>query len=391
MTDQTPSLGPLDRAAAPDPHPVPERAEDRAGVASQWRLMWWSFRRHRLAMAGGIIVALLYLVAAVPHFLATGDPLQQNARAVFHPPQPLHLIETTEEGGWSLRPHVYAMRLVRDPVTLAPSFRPDAASKVYLTFFGEGYEYNLFSLIPTTIHLLAPENPAEAMFLLGADRLGRDVYSRMVVAAQTSLLIGLAGVFLSLVIGLILGGISGYYGGRVDFAVQRVIEFVLALPTIPIWLALAAALPQGWPPERIYFTITIILSLVGWAQLARVVRGRFLSLRIEDFVTAARLDGASEKRIIFRHMLPSFASHIIASVTLAIPAMILAETALSFLGLGLQPPVISWGVLLREAQNIRSIATAPWLFAPGAAVVVAVLALNFLGDGLRDAADPYQK
>ena len=213
----------------------------------------------------------------------------------------------------------------------------------------------------------------------------------MVKAAQTSLFIGLIGVFLSLVIGLILGGISGYYGGRIDFVIQRVIEFVLSLPTIPIWLALAAALPQNWPPERIYLCITIILSLVGWAQLARVVRGRFLSLRTEDFVTAARLDGASEKRIIFRHMLPSFASHIIASITLAIPAMILAETALSFLGLGLQPPVISWGVLLREAQNVRSIATAPWLFAPGGAVVIAVLALNFLGDGLRDAADPYQK
>jgi peptide/nickel transport system permease protein len=370
--------------------PTEDRADARVAAASQWKLMWWSFRRHRLAMLGGIVVLLLYAVALVPDFLATTDPGRQNARAVYHPPQALHLFDTSD-GGWSFRPHVIPMRLVRDPVTLAPTFTPDPNRRVYLRFLGEGYEYQLFGLFTTNIHLFVPENPRDAVFLFGADRLGRDVYSRMVKAAQTSLFIGLVGVFLSLVIGLILGGISGYYGGRVDFVIQRVIEFVLSLPTIPIWLALAAALPQNWPPERIYFCITIILSLVGWAQLARVVRGRFLSLRTEDFVTAARLDGASEKRIIFRHMLPSFASHIIASITLAIPAMILAETALSFLGLGLQPPVISWGVLLREAQNIRSIATAPWLFAPGGAVVIAVLALNFLGDGLRDAADPYQK
>jgi peptide/nickel transport system permease protein len=213
----------------------------------------------------------------------------------------------------------------------------------------------------------------------------------MMQGAQISLSVGLVGVLLSLTLGILLGGVSGYFGGRVDFVVQRAIEFVLSLPSIPIWLALSAALPHDWPAVLNYFMITIILSLTGWAQLARVVRGRFLSLRTEDFVIAARLDGVTEGRIIFRHMLPSFASHIIASVTLAIPAMILAETSLSFLGLGLQPPTISWGVLLREAQNIRSIATAPWLFAPGAAVVLAVIALNFLGDGLRDAADPYNK
>ncbi len=203
--------------------------------------------------------------------------------------------------------------------------------------------------------------------------------------------IGLVGVTFSLLLGVALGGISGYYGGRIDFAIQRVVEFVLSLPTIPIWLGLTASLPQDWAPMTRYFAITVILSLIGWTELARVVRGRFLALRTDDFVTAARLDGASQRRVIFRHMLPSMTSHVIASVTLAIPHMILAETALSFLGLGLQPPIISWGVLLKEAQNIRSIAQAPWLFIPGGFVVLAVLSLNFLGDGMRDAADPYSQ
>jgi peptide/nickel transport system permease protein len=374
-----PSAAPVDRNAA------------RFAAASQWRLMWWSFRRHRLAVVGAVVTIMIYIVVAAPHFFAVNDPNRQNARAVYHPPQAIRFVDTTESGGWTIRPHVYTMTLRRDPVTLAPTFVPDPNRKIYLRLFGEGYEYNLFGLFATNVHLFASSNPSQPFFILGADRLGRCVWSRIMAGAQISMSIGLAGVFLSLLIGIVLGGVSGYFGGKTDFAIQRVIEFVLALPTIPIWLALAAALPQNWPAELTYFMITLILSLVGWAQLARVVRGRFLSLRTEDFVTAARLDGCGELRIIFRHMLPSFMSHIIASVTLAIPAMILAETALSFLGLGLQPPVISWGVLLREAQNIRSIATAPWLFAPGVAVVTAVLALNFLGDGLRDAADPYQK
>lgn len=360
-------------------------------VASQWQLMWWAFRRHRLAMVGLIITSFLYLVAVGPGFFAINDPNRQDARAAFQPPQGLHFIDTAADGSWSFRPHVNQMVMKRDPVTLAPIYVEDEGKKTYLKFFGEGYEYKVLGLVSSTIHLLAPENSRQPIFLLGADRLGRCVFSRMVEGTQISLSVGLVGVFLSLTIGIFLGGISGYYGGKIDFVVQRAIEFVLALPSIPIWLALSAALPQDWPATLNYFMITVILSLTGWAQLARVVRGRFLSLRTEEFVTAARLDGASEGRIIFRHMLPSFASHIIASITLAIPAMILAETSLSFLGLGLQPPTISWGVLLREAQNIRSIATAPWLFAPGVAVVLAVVALNFLGDGLRDAADPYNK
>ncbi|WP_426956698.1 ABC transporter permease [Muricoccus radiodurans] len=358
----------------------------RHDVAGQWTLIWWRFRRHKLAMAGLVVTVFIYIVAAAPGFFAVNDPSQQAARQVYHPPHPIHFFD---DGAF--RPHFNAMRLRRDPVTLEPTFTPDPSRKIPIAFFVRGPEYYLFGLIPTDIHLFGSSDPSVTFYPLGADRLGRCVWSRLSFGTQISMSIGLAGVVLSLVIGVLLGGISGYYGGRVDFAIQRLIEFVLSLPTIPIWLAMAAALPQNWPPTATYFMITLILSLIGWAQLARVVRGRFLSLRTEDFVMAARLDGASEKRIIFRHMLPSFTSHIVASVTLAIPAMILAETALSFLGLGLQPPVVSWGVLLREAQNIRSIASAPWLFAPGGAVVIAVLALNFLGDGLRDASDPYER
>ena len=363
----------------------------RLAVASQWQLVWWAFKRHQLAMAGLIITVALYLVAVAPDFFAVNDPSKQNVRTAFHPPQALHLIDTADDGSWSLRPYIHPYVLKRDPKTLASLYEEDRGRKVYLQFLGEGYEYSVLGLFNSRTHLFASQEARQPLFFFGADRLGRCVYSRIMVGTQISLSVGLVGVFLALTIGIVLGGISGYYGGRIDFVIQRVIELVLSLPTIPIWLAASAAVPQNWPATLNYFMITLILSLTGWAQLARVVRGRFLSLRTEEFVTAARLDGVSEGRIIFRHMLPSFSSHIIASISLAIPAMILAETSLSFLGLGLQPPTISWGVLLREAQNIRSIATAPWLFAPGAAVVLAVIALNFLGDGLRDASDPYNK
>ncbi|MEJ1157222.1 ABC transporter permease [Prosthecomicrobium sp. N25] len=366
---------------------VAEVPASRLAVASQWSLIWWAFRRHKLAMVALFVTIALYIVAAVPGFFAINDPNQQNARAGYQPPQAIHFFH---EGSF-VGPYFHPSKLTRDPETLEPIFVADTTRRVPLVFFGEGYTWSFLGLFASKLHLVATSDAASPFFPIGTDRLGRCVWSRIAQGAQISLSLGLVGVFLSLAIGIVLGGISGYYGGKTDFAIQRVIEFVLALPTIPIWLAMAAALPQDWPATTQYLMITIILSLTGWAQLARVVRGRFLSLRTEEFVSAARLDGCSEGRIIFRHMLPSFASHIIASITLAIPAMILAETALSFLGLGLQPPTISWGVLLREAQNIRSIATAPWLFAPGAAVVVAVMALNLLGDGLRDAADPYNK
>jgi peptide/nickel transport system permease protein len=373
------------------PDAAVDNASARLAVASQWQLVWWAFRRHRLAMAGLVVTVIMYIVAVIPGFFAVNDPSQQNARAAFYPPQALHVIDTSEDGSWSVRPYIYPYVLKRDPKTLAAIYAQDRTHKVYLKMFSQGYEYSVFGLFNSTTHLFASENARQPLFFFGADRLGRCVYSRIMIGTQISLSVGLVGVFLALSIGIVLGGISGYYGGKIDFAIQRVIELVLSLPTIPIWLAASAAVPQNWPATLNYFMITLILSLTGWAQLARVVRGRFLSLRTEEFVTAARLDGASEGRIIFRHMLPSFASHIIASISLAIPTMILAETSLSFLGLGLQPPTISWGVLLREAQNIRSIATAPWLFIPGVAVVIAVIALNFLGDGLRDASDPYNK
>ena len=359
----------------------------RLAVASQGQLIWWAFRKHRLAMAGLVVATLLYVIAAVPGFFAINDPGKQNARTPFHPPE---VIRIWQDGSLTA-PYFVPAKMTRDPNTLATIYTPDPEQAVRLVLFGHGYSYRLLGLIPTDRHLFASSDPNLPFYPFGSDRLGRCVWSRIMQGAQISLSIGLVGVTLSLFIGVLLGGISGYFGGRIDFAIQRVVEFVLALPTIPIWLALAAALPQDWPAALQYMMITIILSLTGWAHLARVVRGRFLSLRTEEFVAAARLDGCSEGRIIFRHMLPSFASHIIASITLAIPAMILAETSLSFLGLGLQPPTISWGVLLREAQNVRSIATAPWLFAAGGAVVLAVMSLNLLGDGLRDAADPYNK
>ena len=358
-------------------------------VAGQWQLVWWRFRRHRLAVIGGIVTLLIYFVAVFAEPLAPYPPGAFNARYTYAPPQPIRLIMHTPDGP-RLRPHVPGYSVEIDPVALGRTFVVDPETPVPIGLFVKGEPYRLWGLFETDRHLIGPLDPSQPMYLLGADRLGRDVLSRVIYGARVSMSIGLIGVLLSLTLGIVLGGISGYFGGAIDNLIQRVVEFLRSIPTIPLWMGLAAAIPLTWPPLRVYFTITVILSLIGWTGLAREVRGRFFALKTEDFVTAARLDGNSEMRIILRHMVPSFASHIIASVTLAIPAMILAETSLSFLGIGLRPPVVSWGVLLQEAQNIRSVATAPWLFWPGAAVVVAVLSLNFLGDGLRDAADPYE-
>lgn len=369
-----------------DPRALEQSPED---FASQWKLIWVSFRRHKLAMTGAILVLSFYVVGLFAEFLSPFDPNSTSSADIFHPPQMIRFIDRQPDGGWSISPHVSSLTVERDTFTLETTYVENPDEKIYLDFFAKGDPYKLWGLIPMERHLLTTENPEERFYLFGADRLGRDMLSRTIYGTRVSMSIGLIGVSLSMVLGLILGGVSGYFGGRIDMFIQRVVELVISLPTIPIWLGLSAALPQDWSPLTRYFAITVILSLVAWTELARVVRGRFLALRTEDFVTAARLDGGSRGRVIFRHMMPSMVSHIIASVTLAIPVMIIAETSLSFLGLGLTPPIISWGVLLKEAQNVRSIAEAPWLFIPGAAVFVAVLALNFLGDGLRDAADPY--
>jgi peptide/nickel transport system permease protein len=365
--------------------PGTSTAEDRISFASQRRLMWWRFRRHKLAVAGAIVVILFYLVAIFADFLAYAQPEASEAQRALISPQLVHVWD----GGF--HPYVYPMVGQRDPVTFKREYVEDKSRKISVQFFSRGYEYKLFGLFPTDIHLLGVNGGDEgaSLHLLGTDSLGRDIFSRLVLGTRTSLTIGLVGVFLSLVLGVVLGGISGFYGGFVDTIIQRIIEILRSIPTIPLWMGLAAAMPKDWSVQRVYFAITIIISLIGWTVLAREVRGRFLQLRQEDFITAARLAGSRNRRIIFKHMVPLFASHIIAATTLALPAMIIAETALSFLGLGLRPPAISWGVMLQQAQNVQSIAQAPWMMVPVIPVVFVILAFNFLGDGLRDAADPY--
>ena len=359
--------------------------EVKVYVAPQWKLVWWKFRKHKLALISGVIVILIYLVALFVEFLAPFPSDKTNSKYLYAPPQTLHFFD--ENGKFSLNVSGYTSKI--DPVALRRTFVVDPTKKVPVRFFVEGFSYKLFGIFPSNRHLIGPVDAAEPIYLLGADRLGRDLLSRLIMGTRISMSIGLIGVFLSLVLGILLGGISGYYGGKIDNLIQRLIEFLRSIPSIPLWMGLAAALPTNMPPLQVYFGITIILSLIGWTGLARVVRGRFLSLREEDFVMSARLDGQSEIGIILFQMLPAFTSHIIAAITLAIPGMILSETSLSFLGLGLREPVVSWGVLLQDAQDIRAIATAPWLLVPALAVILSVLTLNFLGDGLRDAADPY--
>lgn len=365
--------------------------EERLYVAGQWQLMWWKFRKHKMALVGAVILIVFYLIGIFCEFVAPYNPEAYFIRYKMAPPTPLRIADTT--GKWHA-PFIYHRDRSKDPETLRDIYTENTEIMYPLHFFVKGEPYKLWGIWEADIRLfgLAPDIADQQVFLFGADRMGRDLFSRLCYGARLSLSIGVIGVFLSLALGIVLGGISGYYGGRIDAMIQRAIEFIRTIPTIPLWMALSAALPADWPVVKMYFGITIILSLVGWTGMARVVRGRFLSLRQDDFVLAARLCGSSEFRIIIRHMVPSFLSHIIASLTLSIPGQILGETGLSYLGLGLRAPAISWGVLLQEAQNIRSLAQAPWLlFAPAVAVVLTVFAYNFLGDGLRDAADPYAR
>lgn len=386
----------FERAAQEDVNtaePVAEEIiakDEKISVASYGQLMWWRFLKHRMAVISAVIVLLFYLVAAFCEIIAPYDPEESFIQYKLAPPSRVHIFDT--EGNLQ-RPFVYKINRERDSETLRSIYTEDTSTIYPIRFFVQGSEYKLWGRWPMSLHLFGLDAPQDeqGILLIGADRLGRDVFSRIIYGARISLTIGLVSVIVSLILGILFGGLSGFYGGAIDNAIQRMIEFIRSVPEIPLIMGLAAALPADWPVIRLYFGITIVLSMVGWTGLARVVRGRFLSLREEDFVMAARLSGSSEMRVIFRHMLPSFFSHIIATLTLSVPAIILAETGLSFIGLGLRAPAISWGVLLQEAQNVRSMALAPWVLTPGIAVVIAVMAFNFLGDGIRDAADPYAK
>ncbi len=358
-------------------------AEEKHYAASQWQLIWRKFIRNKAAIIGGVVILLFYLFALLGDFIAPYDLETRSARFAFMPPQPIHWIHEGRFYG----PFVYGIKSSRDPVTLSKQYAEDTSKVVPVRFFTKGQPYLLFKLIPADIHLFGVSEGTIA--ILGTDTQGRDMFSRILLGSQISLTIGLVGVIFSLILGAVLGVASGYYGGWIDDLIQRAIEVVRSFPAIPLWMALTAALPQHWPPGKTYFVITVILSLIGWTWLARQLRGKVLSLREEDFVLAARLTGASDAWIIFRHLIPATLSHIIVIATLSMPSMILAESSLSFLGLGLRPPMTSWGVLLKEAQNIQALVLYPWLLIPGVFVAVAILAFNFLGDGLRDAADPY--
>ncbi len=357
-------------------------------LASQRQLIWRKFRRHRLAMFSLMIVIFLYSIAIFAEFYAINDHHQRHVKYAKAPPHTLHFVD--EDGNFHLVPFIYEMKQELDMDTLQRNYTEITSKRYPLRFFVQGKPYKLIGLIETNIHLIGVDEPA-VYFPFGTDELGRDLYSRTMHAARISLSIGFMGVIISFGLGCLIGGISGYFGGTVDLVIQRVIEFIISIPQIPLWMALAAALPPEWSSTQVYFGITVVLAMVGWTTLARAVRGKLLELREADFVMAARISNMGDIDIIVKHLLPSFASFLIVVLSLSVPGMILAETALSFLQIGIRPPAVSWGVLLQDAQNVRSLSQSPWMLIPGLFVIVTVLAFNFLGDGLRDAADPYKQ
>ena len=358
--------------------------QERVYLASQWRLMWWKFKRHRLAVIAGIILIVLYGTIPISEFLAPYAGGTRNTDFIRAPPQRMHLFHE----GRLVGPFVFGQRYTLNMEDLKRDYVVDRTKVEKIRFFCRGDPYLFWGFSPSNLHLMCPAS-GSTLFLLGSDRLGRDVLSRIVYGARVSLTVGLIGISISFVLGITIGGLAGYYGGIFDLLSQRAIEIIHSIPHIPLWLALAAIMPVTWSPILVYFGITVILGLMDWTGLARAVRAKLLALREEDYVLAAQLMGARTPRILFRHLIPGFISHLIASATITIPGMILGETALSFLGLGLRPPIISWGVMLNEAQNMNVVAIYPWLMLPVVPVILVILAFNFLGDGLRDAADPY--
>ena len=359
-------------------------SQERAVAASQWRLIWWKFKRHKPAVISGVFLLILLFCIAFAEFLSPYNYQSRHTSHIYAPPQAVRLYHE----GQFIGPFVYPMRYHLNMETLKREYTPITSKPMPLRFFCRGDSYWFWSLFKTNVHLFCPPKGGQA-FLLGTDRLGRDMVSRIINGARISMTIGLMGVAVSFVLGVVLGGLAGYYGGLFDLTLQRIIEVLQSLPSIPLWLTISALVPVTWSPLAVYFFITIILGMIDWTGLARAVRSKLLSLREEDYVLAAQLMGAGTPRIVGRHMVPGFMSHLIATATLAVPGMILGETALSFLGLGLRAPITSWGVLLTEAQNIDVVALYPWLLLPVVPVILVVLAFNFLGDGLRDAADPY--